>query len=389
MNSNPGSKASVGAKLFWGLLFVLISLNVSIWITGYTYVYKTLVYTYPDIDDLSIFDSRKVTSKNPSEWPLAANYNKAKLPASTQDVLRRLESVAFLVIKNDSICYEEYWDHYSPNSLSNSFSVAKSIVGLLVGIAVDEGKLSLYDPVGKYLPDFAEGEDQRLRIHDLLSMSSALNWDESYSSLFSKTTEAYYGSNLNRLVKELRVKADPGKNFSYMSCNTLLLGIILEKVTGKKLSDYATEKLWTPLQATHPAFWSLDTENGTEKSYCCFYSNARDFARIGQLVLDSGSWKGQQVVSRKFLAEALKPNELTDSDGNKVNYYGLHWWMLDYKGHNVHYARGILGQYIISIPDQRIVIVRLGNKRGDKLPTQHYDDMMEYLHGVLATFGSH
>ncbi|REJ80182.1 MAG: class C beta-lactamase-related serine hydrolase [Bacteroidetes bacterium] len=378
--------AGIWAKLLGLFLFLIISLNAAIWITGCTYVYKALVYTYPDTDDIDIFDVRSISAKNPRPWPLSHSYNKYALPASTLAKLEELDSEAFLVIREDSLIYEQYWDQLKENTVSNSFSVAKSIVGLLVGIAQEEKLFSIEDPVSRYLPSFSEGRNAELRIQDLLTMSSGLNWDESYSSLFSKTTEAYYGSNLRKLVKELKVIEIPGTRFSYMSCNTLILGMIIEKASGQNLSAYAAEKLWTPLGAEYPAFWSLDKTEGVEKSYCCYYSTARDFARIGKLIQDSGVWYGKRIVSSEFIKASLSPHGIPDESGNKTDYYGYHWWMLDHKGHKIAYARGILGQYIVAVPERKLIFVRLGNKRGEKVLPNHYDDMINYLDGVLDTF---
>ncbi|MBK7849555.1 MAG: serine hydrolase [Bacteroidetes bacterium] len=376
------------SKVLFGFFIIFLSINLAIWITGYTYIYKTLLYTYPDIDDLGIFEARSIESGQKKEWPVSTKYNKDSLPVETRAVLELNESVAFLVIKNDSLLYEEYWDHYEPNSLSNSFSVAKSIVGILVGIAADEGKLNINDPVGKYLPQFNEGKNSALLIHHLLSMSSGLNWDESYSSLFSQTTEAYYGKDLRKQMSVLKVEQEPGKVFNYMSCNTEILALVLEKATGMTVSEYASKKLWTRIQAMHQSYWSLDQSEGMEKAYCCFYADARDFARIGQLMLDSGKWKGTTIVSSSFIREMTTPKNLVDENGASANYYGYQCWLSEISGHPVFYARGILGQYIVVVPDQRMVIVRLGKKRGEKVPPNQYSDMIVYVEGALKAFGN-
>lgn len=376
------------SKVLFGFFIIFLSINLAIWITGYTYIYKTLLYTYPDIDDLGIFESRSIENGQKQEWPVSPKYNKDSLPIETRAVLELNQSVAFLVVKNDSLVYEEYWDHYEPNSLSNSFSVAKSIVGILVGIAADEGKLNINDPVRKYLPQFNEGKNSALLIHHLLSMSSGLNWDESYSSLFSQTTEAYYGKDLRKQMSVLKVEQEPGKVFNYMSCNTEILGLVLEKATGMSISEYASKKLWTRIQAMHQSYWSLDQEGGMEKAYCCFYADARDFARIGQLMLDSGKWKGTTIVSSSFIREMTTPKNLVDENGAAVNYYGYQCWLSEINGHPIFYARGILGQYIVVIPDQRMVIVRLGKKRGEKVPPNQYSDMIVYVEGALKAFGN-
>lgn len=380
--NNPIKRNHFWPRVLGVFLLVLVSTMIAIWITGYTFIYKTLIYTYPDIDDINLFDTRTVTDSAGVPWTLSSTYNKNKIPLATKSALESNESVAYLVIKNDSIVHEEYWDHASANTLDNSFSVAKSIVGILAGVAIDEGYFSLDDSVGKYLPEFSEGNNGKLKIKHLLQMSSGLNWDESYSSLFSKTTEAYYGENLSRQVLKLKVVKDPGSVFEYMSCNTVLISLIINKTTGKTISDFASEKLWIPIHATQPAYWSLDHTDGIEKSYCCFYSCARDFAKIGKLVLDSGKWDGKQIVSQEYIKTMLTPNMIADAFGAKTDYYGLQWWMTNYKGHQVYYARGILGQYVAVVPDEKIIMVRLGHKRGQKAGN-HYEDLFQYLDGAL------
>ena len=160
------------------------------------------------------------------------------------------------------------------------------------------------------------------------------------------------------------------------------MGLILEKVTGKPLSEYASEKLWKPLGAEHPAKWSTDKKNGHTKSYCCFNSNARDFARIGQLMLDSGKWKGSEIISPDYYQKSITACAINDENGSSCSYYGYQWWLVPYKP-GVFYARGILGQYIIIIPEKHIVVVRLGEKRGliykETVP-QEVNDLIEWAY---------
>ena len=381
-------KSRFWVKFFWVLGITVACLVVAIWITDYTYIYKTLIYTYPDIDDLNIFNTRTVNDTNPEPWPVSARYNKFDLPEEVDSDLVKYETVEFLVVKNDSIAFERYWDHYKDNTFSNSFSMAKSIVSVLAGIAIRDGLFSLDDSVGKYLPEFSKGDNGKLKIRHLLTMTSGLDWDESYSDLFSKTTKAYYGTDLRKQVLSLNVVEEPGKIFRYMSCNTVILAMIIEETSGRTLSDYASRKLWKKIHATQPAYWSLDHSEGQEKAYCCFYSSARDFARIGKLYLDSGWWNGNQLVPKDYIKLCLTPSGSVDEYNRPVDYYGYHWWLMQLDGHSMFYARGIYGQYIIVIPDERIIIVRLGKKRGEKTEGNHYTDMISYTRGVLKTFGS-
>jgi CubicO group peptidase (beta-lactamase class C family) len=371
-------------KGFFKILGLLIILGcLVIFVSGKTYIFKTLIYNYVGIDDLDLFEHRSVQTAQGVEWPLSKNYNQKEMPKYLRDTLVKYETVSFVVIKNDSILREEYWNGYSDSSLTNSFSMAKSIVGVLIGLAINEGKIkSLDQKVGDFIPEFKTGSRSQLTIRHLITMSAGLGWNESYASLFSPTTEAYYGTDLYGLVTKEEVVTTPGKEFNYQSGSTQLLGIVVEKATGKHLADYASEKLWKPLQAMHAAEWSLDKKDGMEKAYCCFYSNARDFARIGSLYMHHGKWNGVQLLDSTYVAESVTPAPLDDS-GKPNKVYGYHWWIDDIDGTPIFYCRGILGQYIVVIPEKKIVFVRLGHRRGEKKSDGSLLDMPTYVKGVL------
>ncbi len=352
------------------LLVGIVGLNVFVVFSGKTFFYKALVYNFANIDDYTIFDNRTIQrSQAPQHWSFSSRYNKVTLSDTLQHTLDSLQTVAFLVIQQDSILYENYSDGYGTASFSNSFSMAKSVVSALVGIALKEGKIHRLDePVGHYLEDFRGQGKEKITIKHLLTMSSGLNWDESYSSPFSMTTEAYYGKDLPALIHRLKAVEEPGKRWSYLSGNTQVLAMVLEKATGKRISTYAQEKLWGPLGMENDALWSLDKEDGTEKAYCCLNSNARDFAKIGKLYLHHGNWKGTQLLDSQYVKASLTPVAIPSVEDNlPVDYYGYQWWLLpDFKGMDVFYARGILGQYILVVPEKELIIVRLGKKRGPK-----------------------
>lgn len=364
-----------------GVLVVLI--NLYIVFSGKTYIYKALAYNFVDIDDNDIFTQRKVPAGVGIEWPFHSQYQKITMPGYLKDSLDNYKSVAFVVIKNDSILFEKYWETYNDSSLSNSFSMAKTIVGILTGIAVEEGKIkSLDEPVADFIPEFIKGDLAKITVRHLLMMSSGLDWDESYTSLFSPTTEAYYGTDLYKLVTSQKVAQAPGREFVYQSSNTELLALILEKATGKSLSKYASEKLWKPLHAMHTAEWSLDKKDGREKAYCCFYSNARDFARFGSLFLHDGKMFGQQIVSAEYVKLSITPSPILN-EGKPNNSYGYQWWVTRQDGHDIFYMRGILGQYVVVIPDRQVIFVRLGHKRPEKDANGELVDLPIYIKGVL------
>ncbi len=379
------------------LLIVLVILNIAILISGNTYIYKAIGNTYlkgrsgPSIDEYPIFSNREIKAGTAQEWGLSKKYNSKTIPGELEKHFADLQTIAFVVIKSDSLLHEQYWDGYGQDSRTNSFSMAKTFLSILVGIAIDEGKIkSVDEPVADFLPEFKEGEKSKITIKHLLTMSSGLDFDENYVNPLAYPAKAYYGNDLTKLTYSYKVCDEPGKKFKYLSGNTELVGFIIQKATGKTISEYMSEKLWQPLGAKNNAFWSLDHEGGVEKAYCCFNSNARDFARFGELYLDSGKWNGKQIVNADYVLNSIKPADLVyASDGNKNTEYGYSWWLIhDYKGHNIFYARGILGQYVICIPDEKMIVVRLGKKREKARDNQPPSDAFYYIDAALEMYGN-
>ncbi|MBN2680962.1 MAG: serine hydrolase [Bacteroidales bacterium] len=350
-------------------------------VSGCTFLRRALWYQTANIDDHKIFASRTIKADEEQIWFNTPDYNQKTISDSTLKKIEGYNTIAFLVVQNGSLKHEKYWGIGSENSLTNSFSMAKSIVSLLVGIAIDEGKIQgVEQKVSDFIPEFAKGENAKLTIKDVLTMSSGLNWKESYGSPFSPTTKAYYGTNVNKLITKLKVVEEPGKVFKYLSGNTQLLAMIVEKATGKRISDYASEKIWKPIGAKNDALWSLDKKDGMEKAYCCFNSNARDFARIGQLCLKNGKWGNKQIIPKEYLEMALSPARHLKTEFNtEVDFYGYQWWIIDYKGMKIPYARGILGQYIFVIYEKNAVVVRLGHNRDKRYNGAHTLDAYVYL----------
>ncbi len=361
-------------KLLFRLIIILfVVANIYMAVTGKWFLYKAVVHQKADIDDYKIFENRTVAnSSTPEDLPNAVSYNKNPLSDSLTKTLEETETVAFLMLKNDSVVQEHYWKGYNKTSYSNSFSMSKSVIGMLIGVAIGEGKIkSIDDKVLTYLPEIKGKFADKLTIRHLLMMSSGSSWDESYSSAFSITTEAYYGFDLAKTMAKVTVDEEPGKLYNYKSGDSEWLGMIIEKATGKKVAEYASEKLWKPVHANLPALWSLDKKDGQEKCYCCLNSNARDFSRIGTLYLHQGNWKGTQLVDSAWVKYATTANMLPGQDGSTTNFYANHWWVYPDAEMNIFYARGLNGQYIIVIPSKNIVMVRLGNKKGAKVRTTY------------------
>jgi CubicO group peptidase (beta-lactamase class C family) len=375
---------------FKWFFIILIVLNVLIIVSGNNHIYKGLQNTYlkgrsgPSPTEYTIFENNEIKAAKEIPWALAKKYNQLELSAEARKELENFESLAFLVFKSDSILYEEYWNEGAKGSVTNSFSMAKTFVSVLVGIAIGEGKIeSVEQSVSDFLPEFKQGENAKLKVKHLLTMSSGIDFDEDYVSPFAYPAKAYYGADIRTLTMKYKLTEEPGKVFKYLSGNTELLAFVLEKATGKSISAYASEKLWIPLGASKSAYWSLDHKDGVEKAYCCFNSNARDFARIGALYMHQGNFNGKQIVPSNYVQQSIIPANLLDEENKPNDRYGYSWWMLDYKGMHIFYARGILGQYVVAIPDKNLLMVRLGHKRSKEKINDHPKDLYTYIDAAL------
>lgn len=383
--------------LIFSILGVFISANIFVLISGEFYLYNAVYSTYfqgqdgPDIYDSHLFYNRTVKKDTSAPWAVHPRANSIGLTEQQEKKLEGLETTSFLVIKDNFIIQENYWDKHNDSTVSNSFSMAKSIISLLVGIAEQEGKIDdLDDPVGHYLPSFKEGKKSEITLRHLLTMSAALDWDESGGNPLSNNAEAYYGWDLHRMIEDLKLEGVPGKVFEYKSGYTQILAFVLKKATGQNPADYASNKIWQKIGAENDALWSLDEKDGMEKAFCCFYATTRDFARIGRLILEKGYYKGKKVVPQHYIDSMLAPaDELQCQDGKQNDFYGLQWWVYQHPQGPVYYARGILGQYIICMPEEDLIIVRTGHKRGNvkrnhggKLAdykVHHPDDLFLYI----------
>jgi len=372
----PNNTSILKHVVIYLILFIISGTAIFLVLPSNYYIRRAIVHWMPKIDQYTIFKNRVVKADNPHPWQFAPDVENKQIAPEFVPDFEKFQTVGFIVIQHNKIILEQYWKNYTPLNLSNSFSMAKSIVSLLIGCAITDGYIKSVDqPVSDFLPQWTSYEGKVLTIKDLLTMSAGVEWDESHSTLISKTTEAYYGKDLWKLTQTEKLIEKPGKRFVYQSGVTQILGFILQKATDKTLSDYASEKLWTPIQAEEDALWSLDHKDGMEKAYCCFNTNARDFARLGQLILNKGMWDGEQVVDSNYIREAttpatwlsytrkLLPGETTARPPIPCTFYGYQFWLVNYKGLKLIDLRGILGQNVIAIPQLDAVIVRLGKKR--------------------------
>jgi len=375
------------------ILAIFVILNFLIILSGKSWLYKAVSVTYLKghtssyIDDYIHFPSNSIKNGHHQEWLVSKEYNKAQLPEFIKPINDKLGTVAYVVIKNDSIIFEEYWNGYSADSSSNSFSMAKSWISTLVGIAIKEGKIeSINQKACDFLPEFCEGDNSKITIKHLLTMSSGLDWDEDYHDPLGQTAEAYFAPNLKKQMMRLKAVEPPGEIFKYHSSCSQLLAFIVESATGQSVNEYTSEKLWKPMGAKHPALWNTDTKRGDEKAFCCINSNARDFARLGKLYMNQGNWNGTQLLDSNYVKEATSVSNLLDEDGNKNVNYGYQFWIANRKGLDVYYTRGLWGQYVICIPEKDMIIVRLGRNYGFHLADGHSEDFYQFIDAALEMY---
>ena len=397
----------------------------------------TRAFTYwgPNITDHKIFHHTKMLPSDSTFYFAKGNeevFEKHRriliIPKGTADTIQmtygdyleqKTTTTAFLVIRNDSILFEQYFKGYTRDSISKNFSITKSITSLLTGIAVEEGYIeSVHDPVTKYVPELKRKNPrfERLTIEHLLNMRAGFKFNEDSYFPFSKATSLYYGTNHLGKIKRAKFKYEPGEVFQYQSLVTALLGVVVERAIGRNLSEYLQEKVWIPLGMENRATWDIDDKrHHSNRAHVGVNATAIDLAKIGRLYLNNGSWNGKQVVSADWIAKSRTPIPVgydrsyqyqwysfgtliqnPDGEHNKwqntkpfadslsakkfaeENYPGkgfdvlpmalskkkdrIGWGLLVYQENCDFAAEGILNQWIYIDPKKNIIVVRLGEK---------------------------
>ncbi|HNS17539.1 MAG TPA: serine hydrolase domain-containing protein [Bacteroidales bacterium] len=272
--------------------------------------------------------------------------------------LQNHKTTCFLIIRDDSIIYEKYFYGYTAETIFPSFSVTKTFVSALTGIAIGEGIIKSTDQkVTDFLPWMKRDGFQHISIEHLLNMRSGIRFNESYSNPFGDAAQFYYGTNLRKYVRHLKIKEPPGLRYHYNSANQQILGYILEAATGKRISKYLEEKLWKPLGMEQNATWNTDSEKHDDiKMFGCLNATPRDFARFGRLYLKNGLWNGKQIIPQEWIIRSTRViNDSLDGDGYPFTY---NWRVLD-DGASF-FAKGMLGQYIFVNRPKNLILLRFG-----------------------------
>ena len=273
-----------------------------------------------------------------------------------------------LIIHNDSIVYERYWGDFSADRLATIFSVSKSITSLMCGIAVDDGYIrSIDDPVTDYLPELKKEDPmwQKLTIRHLLDMRSGLDFDDTYDvnwkelRYLNAMARLNYGHNIQKQIRGLKFRCEPGTQRRYESMTAAILGVVIERASGKRFADYLSEKVWQPLGMEHPAVVNIDScKHDNAHTFGGISTTIHDLAKIGRLYLNNGMWDGERIVSEEWIRQTV------DCD---TTYHGYHfnWYNINYEGfvrpeYSGYYALGIKEQVLYVNPYKNLIMVRIG-----------------------------
>ena len=386
MKAGVRSKSIINSLLKWLLRLILVLAlmigGIYLWAylsTGTSLIARGIMWGDSDAGDLYRFPTRQMqASTNPvyfepapedilSQLPVTAEaLQPEKMPFAT--LLEKTNTTAFIVLHGDQLLYERYFNGSSRDSLQTSFSAAKSFTSTLVGIAIDEGYIqSLDDPITDYLPELSERDSrfEKITIRHLLTMTSGLRWDRSGSNPFSDDFLTYYSPDLRATVLESKIVEAPGQKFLYNDYNPALLGMILERATGMRVSDYMETRLWQPMGTEDNGSWSLDSKSsGFEKMFAGLNGRAIDLAKLGWLFLNNGKNGETQVVPQAWIELSTKAdNAIYTERGKYANYYQNYWWLDD--ENNAYYAEGDKCQFIYIYPKTNLVLARFGIDCGD------------------------
>jgi CubicO group peptidase (beta-lactamase class C family) len=374
----------------------LIVLLMMVWISvaGPVTVLRIIRYGDTKIDDHLHYPARHLAaSERPYQFSEKDDILNIQVPSpdesgSSTDLDEMLEvndTIAFLVLKNDQVIIERYYQGTKISDRSQAFSMSKSFTSLLIGMAITDGYIQSVDqPVTDFIPELFSADWSNVTIKHLLTMTSGSTYIEN-DNPFGIHVILNYTPHLEDKILSFRMKDEPGVVWRYKSGDNALLGLILQRVlTPKSISEYTQERLWTPLGMEYEGLWSLDREHdGLEKTWCCMSAAARDYLKIGKLYLEDGQWEGRQIVPSSWVQASTQvgavPEDSWDADFRRIGVwnYGYQWWLLD-KEKGSYLANGKDGQYLYIDPSTQTVILRLGWSMG-KMPLSQWIRLFDYI----------
>lgn len=306
-------------------------------------------------------------------------------------------SDGLIVLQDGKLVHEQYWRGHGPAGVHISWSLAKSTISAMLGIAQAEGRIaSVNDPVERYAPALKGTAYEGVPLRDVLQMSSGVAFDENYDNPKADVVQLartlVLGGSFNAYAQKLKRAHAPGTVRHYSSFDTQVLAMVLEGATGRRVADYMQEKLWQPMGAEQAAHWLVDSE-GMVMGFGGFNAALRDYARFGQLYLDKGVVNGRQVVPAAWIADSVRTEapHLRVQPGQSNEHglgYGYQWWIPP-EGNGDYLGIGVYNQFIYISPATRTVIVKTsGNHRytaDDYVPIMQHVAMFRAIAAAAAT----
>ncbi len=377
------------------LIFGIVYLVSSI-IYGPTYMNRNIAWGESDIYDYNKFPYRTVKNE-PPVFNFNSEYNEELVSSIFNEIeyyydgnkykinnldkfLEDNQTTAFIVIKDDNILYEKYFNGFTRDSINTSFSTAKSFTSALIGIAIHEGYIkSIEEPITNYIPELLTRDKrfEKITIKNLLMMASGIKYEEG-KAWMGDDALTYTSPDLRKVaIEKTEIITEPNRYFLYNNFHPLLLGIILERATGVTVAEYMQEKIWKQIGMEFEGSWSLDSkQSGFEKMESGINARSIDFAKFGRLFLNNGSFDGKQIIPAEWVKESTSPppEQLLKSDfynnikqnGSVIQYYKYMWW--GFLRDDAGYDFGAAGKYsqIINIsPSKNLIIVRNGITDGN------------------------
>jgi CubicO group peptidase (beta-lactamase class C family) len=364
-------------------LWALMSTDTSL-------VARGLIWGGSHYDDWKRFPSRVVRA---GDMPVYFDVEESDIfedftigDTQLETFLEATNTTAFLVLHDDALLYEGYFNGSSHEATQPSLSAAKSFDSTLVGIAVEEGFIdSLDDPITTYIPELLERDPRfgEITIRHLLMMTSGLRYESVDSNPFSDDFITSHSPNMRAAALETEIVEPPGRRFHYNDYNPQLIGMALERATGMTVSDYLSTRLWGPMGAEADGTWDLDSErSGFERMSVGINGRAIDFAKLGWLFLHDGKVEGRQVVPQAWIAQSTRETDaLYTARGDHANYYQNYWW-LDVEN-DAYYAEGNFCQWIYVYPAADLVLVRHGMNCGGVYWTGMLGEMAKAIEAEL------
>lgn len=369
-------------KTILRVLAIIVLISVAILIYNYKTIERlqhvihlfdkdVIVYNFQNMSDI-VSVSELEPSPEPMafpkrlDYPLIDRFQFKDSVFQTRNYLENTLTEGLMILHQDTVVFEQYYLGLQENTTHISWSMAKSVVSTLLGIAYDEGLFQLDEPITKYLPQFKGTGYDGVPIKHILQMSSGVGFNEDYgdyNSDINRFGRAFaLGSSFEEFAKSLKNARPSGTYCHYVSLDTQVIGILISKLTGKTLTEYLKEKLWKPLGMQDRAEWIID-DTGFEMALGGLNMSMRDYAKLGQLFLHDGQFNGQQIVSADWVAAATTadaPHLMPGNHGKSSHNlgYGFQWWIPEVDEDDF-FAAGIYNQYVYVQPNKDLVIVKL------------------------------